>query len=197
MQLPMKAALILLAYIAGSIPIGVLLSKLTGGKDVRATGSGNIGATNVYRVNGKTLGILTLLGDAIKGALPTAIAINYDGGAVLISLVALAAITGHLFSVFLQFKGGKGVATAMGIFLLIAPIPLLVAVVIFTLLLKKFRYVSLASVSAAASIPILVGLLLTEDFKVYMFFSLCVSTLIIYKHKANIIRLLNDDEHKI
>ena len=193
----MKAIFILLAYLIGSIPIGVIISSFARGEDIRKKGSGNIGATNVLRVHGKKLGILTLTGDALKGALPAAAAIMFGLGAVWISLVALTTFLGHLYPVFLSFKGGKGVATALGIFLVISPIALILSAAIFMALVHKFRYVSLGSLSASAAMPILIGLISCSDYKVYMLLSVCISALIFYKHKENINRLLNGEELKI
>ena len=197
MSLTLKAVFIFLSYIAGSIPMGVILSSFIGGKDIRETGSGNIGATNVYRTHGKKLGAITLLLDAVKGAVPIVAAILLGLSPTWISMVGLAAFVGHLYPVFLQFKGGKGVATALGIFIIIAPAALLASFMVFLLIFYKFRYVSLASLSAAATIPLFVGLTNSSDDKVYIIFSLVVAALIFYKHKENIKRLLNGQELKI
>jgi glycerol-3-phosphate acyltransferase PlsY len=193
----MKAVFILMAYLIGSIPIGVILSSFVGKEDIRKKGSGNIGATNVFRVHGKKLGVLTLAGDALKGAIPVLAAMLSGLGAVWVSLVALAVFLGHLYPVFLSFKGGKGVATAMGIFLVISPVALIMSAAIFLALVYKYRYVSLGSLAAAAVMPVLIGLINCSDYKIYMIFSLCISALIFYKHKANIERLLNKEELKI
>lgn len=192
-----KIVSIFFAYIIGSIPVGVILTKCSGGADIRKSGSGNIGATNVYRVHGKTLGIMTLAGDALKGLLPTLIAVLNNAGAVWISVIALATFIGHLYPIFLQFKGGKGVATAMGIFIIISPLSLVSSLLVFALIVYKFRYVSAGSLSAAVAMPILVGLFCATDYKIYMILSLCVSTLVFYKHKENIKRLFCGEELKI
>ncbi|MFC1856379.1 glycerol-3-phosphate 1-O-acyltransferase PlsY [Thermodesulfobacteriota bacterium] len=188
MSLTMKSVFILLAYLAGSIPMGVILSHYFTGKDIRKTGSGNIGATNVYRTHGRKLGIITLIADALKGALPTLIAMLMGLSAVFVCSVGVACFLGHLYPVFLQFKGGKGVATALGIFAVISPVALLLSMLIFVLLVYKFRYVSLASLSAAASMPLLIGLLNSPEDKAYIILALIISALVFYKHKENIIR---------
>lgn len=197
MSLTMKAVFVFLSYIIGSIPVGVIISYLTGGEDIRQTGSGNIGATNVYRVHGKKLGIITLVGDALKGLLPTLAAVLLGLDAVWISIIALAAFIGHLYPVFLQFKGGKGVATAIGIFVIISPVSLLICIGTFALVVHKFRYVSLGSLTAAGIIPLLIGLINSSDVKVYIIFSIVVAALIFYKHKENIKRLLSGEELKV
>ncbi|MBW2651526.1 MAG: glycerol-3-phosphate acyltransferase [Deltaproteobacteria bacterium] len=116
--------LVIGGYLVGSIPTGVVLSKLFGAKDVRQEGSGNIGATNVYRVSGAKLGILTLLGDVAKGTIPVALICSLMDSEMWIAAVALSTFLGHLFPLFLKFRGGKGVATALGIFLVITPLVL-------------------------------------------------------------------------
>lgn len=193
----MKAVLIFFAYILGSIPMGVILSSLIGGGDIRESGSGNIGATNVYRTHGKKLGALTLFADALKGALPTLIAMFLGLGAFWVSLIGLAAFMGHLYPVFLQFKGGKGVATALGVFAAISPVALLCSAAIFALMVYKFRYVSLGSLTAAAAMPLLVGLVNSSDDKSYIILSTAIAVMVFIKHKANIKRLLNREELKI
>jgi glycerol-3-phosphate acyltransferase PlsY len=184
---------IILAYLLGSIPVGVVLSKMKG-QDPRKTGSGNIGATNVMRTAGKGLGILTLAGDILKGLLPTWLAIHYDQPAVIIAACGLAAFAGHLWPIYLRFKGGKGVATALGLFLALKPavIPILLAV--FIVVLLKWRYVSLGSLVGTALMPLL--LLLFGSPVEYIVVSLVVGLLIYYKHRDNIKRLLSGTEHK-
>jgi glycerol-3-phosphate acyltransferase PlsY len=192
----MHLALYLLAsYLIGAIPTGVLLTRLAGVGDVRQAGSGNIGATNVYRVAGRRLGILTLVGDALKGVAPVLFAI-----AVLhfpdfrVGLMALAAFLGHCFPVYLGFKGGKGVATALGIYLVLSPLAVLVAFLIFALILWKWRFVSLASICAAAAIPFLVFLF--QQSPALFGVSLAISALVILRHQTNIQRLINGTENR-
>jgi acyl phosphate:glycerol-3-phosphate acyltransferase len=188
-------AVLLGAYLLGAIPTGVILTRLAGIGDVRQAGSGNIGATNVYRVAGRGLGLLTLLGDALKGVLPLLLVIfllqphPWQTGAV-----AVAAFVGHCFPVYLKFRGGKGVATALGIFLVLSPLSVLVALAIFALLLWKWRYVSLGSVAAALVIPFLV--LFFEGTPSLFVASLLISTLVIARHRANVQRLLAGTENR-
>ena len=137
------------AFLSGSIPFGLLLVRLAGKGDVRSQGSGNIGATNVMRAGGKTLGIATLLLDAAKGLLPVLLARIAGLAPDALAFVALAAVAGHVFTPWLRFKGGKGVATAMGAVLAYHPPMLLPALATFVLALLLFRYVSMGSVLAA------------------------------------------------
>src|ERR1700688_4255423 len=143
-----------LSYLLGSIPFGYLLVRIFRGQDVRQSGSGNIGATNVAR-SWPGLGLLTLLLDALKGLAAVALARTIDPGtSVLAGVAALSAILGHVFPVWLKFRGGKGVATGFGSFLILAPKTVLVAVAIFLAVVAAFRYVSLGSMIAVASLPL-------------------------------------------
>ncbi|MGE4543393.1 MAG: glycerol-3-phosphate 1-O-acyltransferase PlsY [Pedobacter sp.] len=183
------------AYLIGAIPTGVVLTRLFGATDIRNSGSGNIGATNVYRVAGKKLGVLTLLGDALKGAVPVLIAMKLLGlGDAQVGAVAAAAFIGHCYPVYLRFKGGKGVATALGIFLVLSPLAVLGAFIIFALLLWKWRYVSLGSITAAAAIPLLVYL--NSGSLSLIVTTLFISLVVIVRHHQNIQRLLNGSENR-
>ena len=143
------------AYLLGSIPTGLLLGKLYG-IDVRKEGSGNIGATNLYRTVGRKVGVMTLAGDCLKGLLPV-LAMKYSTLPVeYAAWVGLAAFCGHVFSVFLKFRGGKGVATALGVFLALSPLAVAIALGVFIALMLIWRYVSLGSINAAAVMPIAV-----------------------------------------
>lgn len=187
--------MLLAAYLIGAIPTGVVLTRLFGSADIRNAGSGNIGATNVYRVAGKKLGILTLLGDALKGAVPVLIAWKLMGFyETQVGIVAVAAFIGHCYPIYLGFKGGKGVATALGIFLVLSPVAVLGAFVIFALLLWKWRYVSLGSISAAAAIPLLV--FITGGSLTLVLTTLFISLVVILRHYQNIQRLLNGSENR-
>lgn len=189
------ALTLLAAYLIGAIPTGVLLTRLVGGSDIRNSGSGNIGATNVYRVAGKKLGVLTLVGDALKGAIPVWIALQLPGFTdVQVGSVAAAAFIGHCFPVYLKFKGGKGVATALGIFLVLSPLAVLGAFAIFALLLWKWRYVSLGSICAAAAIPVLVYF--AEGNLALVATTLFISLVVILRHHQNIRRLLAGNENR-
>src|SRR5258707_6507695 len=152
------------AYLLGSIPFGLLLTRLFGGGDVRKSGSGNIGATNVARVAGTLPGILTLLFDVAKGAAAVWLAGRVSNeSATWMMIAALAALLGHCFPIWLKFRGGKGVATAAGAFLVLCPPALLGSIILFLLVLYFLRYVSLASIAASASMPLLVCILLAPS----------------------------------
>ena len=189
----MIIAYLIAAYLLGSIPVGVVLAKLKG-RDPRKVGSGNIGATNVMRTAGKALGILTLAGDIVKGLLPTWLAIHYDHTALIVAACGLAAFAGHLWPIYLRFRGGKGVATALGLFLALKPAVIPILLVVFVLVLLKWRYVSLGSLVATALTPLL--LLILGSPLEYILVSLIVGLLIYYKHRGNIKRLLSGTEHR-
>jgi acyl phosphate:glycerol-3-phosphate acyltransferase len=192
------------SYLLGSIPFGYLLVRIFRGEDVRLTGSGNIGATNVSRQS-PALGILTLLLDGIKGSAAVALAFFLSGHVGIgptpyrvMALAALCAVIGHVFPVWLRFRGGKGVATGLGSFLMIAPKSVLIAAAIFVILVGAFRYVSLGSIVAVAVFPFLVwalhqygGAWLT------LLFMGMASLLIVVKHHANIRRLIAGTEHRL
>ena len=182
-------------YLAGSIPTGVILSQLFSSKNIRAEGSGNIGATNVYRVLGVRLGILTLFGDVIKGIIPVMAARTLLADEVWIASVAFFTFCGHLFPVFLKFRGGKGVATALGIFLVIAPPVVACAVALFVLVVMRWKYVSLGSLAASVLMPVLLGA--AGYSSAFVGLSLGVAGLIFYRHKDNIKRLRQGCEKKI
>ncbi len=188
------------AYLLGSIPFGLLFTKLFRGGDVRQSGSGNIGATNVARVAGPLPGILTLLFDAAKGAAAVWLAARFSNeNATWMIIAALAALFGHCFPVWLKFRGGKGVATAAGAFLMLSPLALLGSVILFILVVAFWRYVSLGSISAAASMPLLIYFLWAPQHApppAVTFGALAAAGLIIYKHHANIQRLLQGEEPK-
>jgi glycerol-3-phosphate acyltransferase PlsY len=188
------------AYILGSIPFGLLLTKLFGNADVRKEGSGNIGATNVARVAGPLAGILTLLFDAAKGAAAVLLAIRLSNGSATWTMIAgLAALVGHCFPIWLNFKGGKGVATAAGLFLVLCPLAFLGSLLLFILVVVFWRYVSLGSISAAAAMPLLIYFLWAPRHApppVITFGALAVAMLIVYKHDANIQRLVDGAEPK-
>lgn len=186
--------LIVCAYLLGSISVGLLLAKMKG-TDPRAVGSGNIGATNVMRAAGKTTGALTLVGDALKGFLPVAVAFFMGESKLIVAAVGLAAFLGHLFPIFLKFKGGKGVATALGVYLGLNPFAVLIAVIIFVFVLLKWRFVSLGSLIGVAVMPFLLYVLNAPG--QYIYLVLIIGTLIFIKHKDNIRRLITGTESKI
>ncbi len=188
------------AYLLGSIPFGLLLSRLFGGGDVRKSGSGNIGATNVARVAGPLPGVLTLLFDLAKGGAAVWLAGRVSNeSATWMMIAALAALLGHCYPIWLKFRGGKGVATAAGSFLVLCAPALLGSVILFLLVAFFWRYVSLASISAAASMPLLIYLLWAPHRApppIVTFGALAAAAIIVYKHDGNIQRLVQGEEPK-
>lgn len=185
---------LVLAYLMGSVPVGVLLARAKGA-DPRTVGSGNIGATNVMRAAGKSTGILTLAGDVLKGLIPVVLA-SYGGQPRLIVAAAgLAAFLGHLFPLFLKFKGGKGVATALGVFLALNPLAVLISAAVFVAVCLAWRYVSLGSLVGVAVMPVLLYLLNSPD--QYLYLSLVIGALIFIKHRDNIRRLIAGTENRM
>jgi len=183
----------LTAYLLGSVPFGYLLVKSAKGADIRAVGSGNIGATNVYRKS-RWAGILTLLLDGGKGYLSVLIAGWLGGGLLWQSIAAVSAILGHLFTVWLGFKGGKGVATGCGAYLALTPLAVGTTLIVFVATLVTTRYISLASILATAAFPLWV-FLFHEPLQVLPW-AVIGSALIIGRHHQNIRRLLLGTESK-
>jgi acyl phosphate:glycerol-3-phosphate acyltransferase len=195
-------------YLMGSIPFGYILVRAFRGRDIRQIGSGNIGATNVAR-SSPLLGILTLVLDAAKGFAAVAVAVALSGGAQeasspyfysAMALAAFCALLGHMFPVWLRFRGGKGVATGLGAFIAVVPKAVLVAICIFAALVALFRYVSLASIAAAAALPLFIYLLYVQPglpMQAVLGASLAASVLIIARHHANIHRLLAGSEPRL
>ncbi|WP_198419559.1 glycerol-3-phosphate 1-O-acyltransferase PlsY [Geomonas oryzae] len=188
-----EIVLLIGAYLLGSVPTGLLLARSMG-INIRECGSGNIGATNVYRTAGKKLGIMTLLGDCLKGLIPVLAAKALGLPPVWVAGVGLAAFLGHVYTVFLRFKGGKGVATALGVLLGTAPLAVLLGILVFAAVLYKWRYVSLASISAAAVIPVLAWATCATREVTGMAFVIAV--IVILKHHENIARLRAGTENK-
>jgi glycerol-3-phosphate acyltransferase PlsY len=181
------------AYLIGSIPTGLLLGKAYG-IDVRNEGSGNIGATNLYRTVGRKIGIITLIGDCLKGLLPVLMVKSSSLPSEYAAWVGLAAFCGHVFSVFLKFKGGKGVATALGVFLALAPLAVAIAIALFAAMMTVWRYVSLGSISAAAVMPVAVYLL--GGSRQIVIVTMVIALIVIIRHHENIGRLLSGRESK-
>jgi len=192
---------IIAAYLLGAIPFGLLFARWLTGKDPREHGSGNIGATNAMRTGGKTVGILTLLSDIGKGALAVGLAQYLQADVVLVAAVALAVFIGHVFPVYLKFKGGKGVATMFGVLIPWLPWVGVSAFVVWLLLFKLTRYVSLASVVAALSLPIfawLFGALSWLNIELSSVFSCGIlAVLVLVRHEENMRRLWAGEEPKI
>jgi len=184
---------IALSYLCGAIPTGVLIARRQG-VDVRKVGSGNIGATNVARSLGKKAGLLTLLGDALKGLLPVLVVRFLDLGDTSLACAAVAAFLGHLFSPFLGFSGGKGVATGLGVFLGLAPQAILLALGLFTLTFAASRIVSLASLVAAGATPLFLFLLSYPH--IHLLAGAVIAILVIIRHHENVVRLLKGQERK-
>jgi len=188
------------AYVLGSIPSGVIFARLFGSADVRKSGSGNIGATNVARVAGPLAGILTLVFDTAKGAAAVWLTGRFaHESAAWMMLAGLAALVGHCFPVWLKFKGGKGVAAALGVFLALCPAAALAALLLFMIVVAIWRYVSLGSIAAAAAMPLLMYFLWAPRHApplIITFGSLAAAVLIIYKHDGNIQRLVQGEEPK-
>ncbi len=180
---------IVIAYLLGSIPFGYLLTRFATGQDVRATGSGNIGATNVMRAAGRELGIATLVLDAAKGLVAVWLAgwLTQDNEGWMAN-AALAVMAGHAFPVFLHFKGGKTVATFIGAFGWLTPAPLLATVVVFVAVVAATRYISAGSMLAAATFPLGVWIILHPSLTVILA-SLIAAAFIVYRHWANFERI--------
>jgi len=187
------------SYLLGSIPFGYVLVRIFTGEDVRQSGSGNIGATNVSRKS-PALGVATLLLDAAKGLTAVMTARMLFSGPhqqLIMTMAAFFAVFGHLFPVWLKFRGGKGVATSLGAFILLTPKSILCMVGLFLLVIAAFRYVSLGSVVAAAAFPALVwGLREYVDLRQLLLIA-AVSALVIWKHRHNIGRLATGTENKL
>lgn len=181
------------AYLLGSIPTGLLLGKAYG-IDVRKEGSGNIGATNLYRTVGRKVGMWTLVGDCLKGLIPVLAVKAFSLPPDFAPWVGLAAFLGHVFSLFLKFKGGKGVATALGVFLALSPVSVAVAVAVFAALMFIWRYVSLGSIAAAAVMPVAVAL--QGSSRNIITVTLMISVIVIVKHHENIRRLASGTENR-
>ena len=194
---------VIIAYLLGSIPFGYLIVRKKLGDDIRQSGSGGTGATNVSRRAGKTVGVITLVLDALKGSLAVLIAKGLSPDVEwVIAAAAIAVILGHMFPVWLGFRGGKGVATGVGVFSILAPIAVLCAAVIFVSLISLTRYVSLGSIVAAATTPLFVWLqsVFVEpvaDLRPLLIAAIVGAVLIVFAHRGNIARLARGTEARI
>jgi len=195
-SLPSYVGALAFGYLLGSIPFGLLLTRLAGAPDIRCVGSGNIGATNVLRTGRKGLAAATLLCDILKGT--AAVLLAYTLAGRQLALVAgLGAFLGHLFPVWLRFKGGKGVATSAGSLAGVTPISAFTIFLVWLVVYKVTRYVSLASIVAASALPVIVGILVVmkqTQGAVLFYFSLGMTALVVWRHRSNISRLLNGTE---
>jgi len=190
-----RIIVVVVAYLLGSIPFGYLIVRRKIGADIRQTGSGGTGATNVSRRAGKTAGVLTLLLDAAKGCAAVLIARVVTGDDWVIAAAAIAVLVGHIFPVWLGFRGGKGVATGVGIFAVLAPLALLCAGVIFIAIVVATRYVSLGSIIAAVLIPVIVWF--QSGSQPLLTAAILGAALIVFAHRGNIKRLVSRTESQI
>ena len=210
------ATIIILSYLVGSIPTSIIISKLTRGIDIREHGSGNAGGTNVMRVLGWKKRLLVIILDALKGAFAVVVIARLHYGGLpfqnvspfddftLVQIIAgIAAVIGHIWTVFAGFRGGKGIATALGMLIMIITVDMLVAVGIFIIVVTVSRYVSLGSILAALSIPLTLIFrenILHDHIQSYgtiLPFFAAVSLLVVYTHRKNVMRLINGTESKI
>lgn len=194
------AALVAFAYLLGSVPFGLVVSKLLFRVDIREHGSGNIGATNAYRTLGPVAGVFVLTGDVLKAMIPV-FAVRYflagtpDAVPLASVVVGLVAILGHSYSIFLKFGGGKGMATAGGLILVLWPMSAPILLGIWIAIIAVTRYVSLGSIVVAVLLPVLVYLMYPKT--EYIIFALLAGLVIIFRHRSNIARLIAGEELKI
>ena len=199
---------ILVAYLLGSIPFALIIARLNGIDDLRQRGSGNLGATNVWRQVGPRAAIIVLLADVGKGIMAVVIAVEWmpslgvggDWSDLLLVGAGLAAVLGHVWPVYTGFRGGKGVATAVGVMLVLLPMPTLVAILVFVLVVGVTRYVSLGSMVGAAA---LLGAVVVEKYlmavsvgDVYMYMALVLVSLVLLTHRHNLVRLVTGTENR-
>lgn len=199
-----EAILIIIAYLLGSIPSALIVSRRFFGIDIRDYGSGNMGATNTFRVLGKKYGIIVMVADILKGMLAVALCrlvpAYYQDELTrtnFMLILGIAAVVGHLFPVFANFKGGKGVATLFGMIIATQPIVALVCVCVFVLVLFLTRYVSLSSILGAIMLPICVLWIWNDDVVVYRVFAVAVALMVVVTHQKNIGRLIRGVESRV
>ncbi|MFO7524695.1 MAG: glycerol-3-phosphate 1-O-acyltransferase PlsY [Ignavibacteriaceae bacterium] len=210
------AIIVVLSYLVGSIPTSIIVSKALKGIDIRQHGSGNAGGTNVMRVLGWKQGVMVILLDALKGVLAVVLVARLHYGGLpfanvspfddftLVQIIAgISAVIGHIWTVFAGFKGGKGIATALGMLLMIVTIDMLIALGVFFIVVTLSRYVSLGSIMGAISVPL--AMVLRENvfhetitgYGTLLPFVIAVSLLVIYTHRKNVVRILNGTENKL
>jgi glycerol-3-phosphate acyltransferase PlsY len=192
-MMPLLALVV--AYLVGGIPFGYLLVRLKSGQDVRSMGSGNIGATNVLRTSGRWVAVATLVLDIGKGFFAVWLAARLTGDSVTwTSLAALAVMAGHAYPVFLKFQGGKAVASFIGAFLYLTPIPLLATLVVFVIVVAATRHISMGSIIAAAGLPLATWLIMHPPAPIVLA-SLIAAVFIVSRHRSNIQRIRAGKEH--
>ena len=190
-----ELGLVVIAYLVGSIPFGLLISRAVGRVDIRQYGSGNIGTANVLRIVGKRAAALTLLGDLLKGFLPTVLALLLGGTELLVAGVGMAAVLGHNWPIYLRFVGGKGVATSFGALLAMTPLPAVLGLLVWFGVLLVFRYPSLAAMVASVCVPPVI--FFSTGLGSYFIFSFVAALLIFVRHRDNIKRLWAGTEHRV
>ncbi|MFZ5948849.1 MAG: glycerol-3-phosphate 1-O-acyltransferase PlsY [Stygiobacter sp.] len=207
---------IIISYLVGSIPNSIIISKLVKGIDIREFGSGNAGGTNVFRVLGWKWGILTILLDALKGAIAVIIVARlyldnfpfnnitpFDDFTLVQIICGVAAVIGHVFTVFAGFKGGKGIATGLGVLIMIVTVDMALALAVFFIVVGLSRYISLGSLAAAIAVPLIMIIrenIFGVDIQGYhtiLPFVIVLALFVIYTHRSNILRIINGNERKI
>ncbi len=189
-----------LAYCLGSLPTGLLVARLLGGPDPRRTGSGNLGAANLFRLLGRNAGVFTFVGDTLKGALPVFVALYWltpleAWHDAAVAAVGLAAVLGHIFPIFLKFQGGKAVATSFGVVAVLCPLAAINLFVVFAVTLYQVRIFSVGSVVCAWVLPLAVGLFCHS--KAYLFLAGLLSGLVLWRHRENLLRLARGEEPRL
>jgi glycerol-3-phosphate acyltransferase PlsY len=186
-----------LTYLLGSVPTSFWVARAFGGMDLRTFGSGNLGATNLYRAMGWKAAVPVALFDVAKGAIPVAVFASRAGEAAWLPVaLGIAAVVGHVYSVFVRFKGGKGVATAAGVVIVLAPLAFLACAALWALVLRLSGYMSLASLTAATAFPVATALLGPDD-PYTLALAIVLAAVIIFTHRANIRRLLDGTEARL
>ncbi len=188
---------IFLSYITGAVPFGLIIGRKQAGIDITRKGSGNIGATNVARELGIKWGLLTLILDLLKGFIPVFIARNFitEKDGILLIAVSIAVLLGHRYSIFLYFKGGKAVATALGIFLAISPVATLLSIIVFIVTVYLSDYISLGSIAGACSMPVILSLL-DKNSPASSITAFLTALIILITHKENLVRIIKGKERK-
>jgi len=195
MSVTQGALLLLAAYLIAAIPFGFLLFRMQGGGDIRKEGSGNIGATNVFRAGGRAAGIATLVLDIAKGVLAVGVVLWWTQDLAWSAAGAFVAVVGHCYPVYLGFRGGKGIATGCGAYGILAPLPMGLTLLVFLAAVLTTRMVSVGSIAAGLALPLLIWLLQPERSLLYSVAA--AAALVIWKHRGNIERLLRRKESRL